>query len=310
MDIVTAHAFLADLIGKYRSPLISKASWKPSIALSSGLMRQLWTSALTRTSHPVFIEVARQGRVIAVEPLPDKALGLKNTLAHRSHVFQGALGEKKPNKIHLAQGTPEESGFRERHYKRSAECRPTEIEVESPRSISVVGIYADATSSKSMLKERTDALRGDIFLDRLRPIVSVEFGHPAYSVLRSRGQRSVPFCSPPALYLARYFSESRPRPRNLVGDMRRATWDYFMIPNERSPSPDLLSASASHSAPPFSRAPPPPVLMPRPISSDGRKDHHSGLDRCNGCLATAAQTLAVATNPITMSQHPETAPMS
>lgn len=253
MDIVTAHAFLADLIGKYRIAVdfegILETQYRSFLRPDATIVD---IGAHEGRHTRVFIEVARQGRVIAVEPLPDKALGLKNTFGASITLFQGALGEKEGRtKFIWAQGTPEESGFRERHYNDPQNARPTEIEVEVT-TLDQLGrdlrrcdfVKIDVEGAELM------ALRGGAsFLDRLRPIVSVEFGHPAYSVYGHEASDLFHFAASRRYTLHDIFLNPVPDLETWSAICDRATWDYFMIPNERSPSPDLLSASASHSAP-------------------------------------------------------------
>lgn len=250
MDIVAVHIFLAELMSRYRVAIdyegILETQYR-SFLKSDATIIDIGAHEGRHTK--VFLEVAPEGQILAVEPLPDKAQILRSTLGPSVRLFQGALGEQEGRaKFVWAQGTPEESGFRERHYNDPQNARPTEIEVEVTtldqlsrdlRRCDFVKIDVEGA-------ELTALRGGASFLDRLRPIVSVEFGKPAYSVYGHEASDLFHFAKSRRYTLHDIFLNPVPDLDTWLAICDRATWDYFMIPDEQPAKATSPSAQTFH----------------------------------------------------------------
>jgi len=236
IDIVSAHRFLAQLTGRHRLGIdfegILEQQYRSFLKPDATIV-DIGAHAGRHTR--VFVELAPQGRVFAVEPLPDKAQALRETFGSTVTIFEGALGGSSGRASFVwAQGTPEESGLRRRNYNDPANARPTEIEV----AVTTLDEWGSDLKRCDFIKidvegaELTALRGGTALLERLRPIVSVEFGRPAYSAYGH---------SPAELY--EYADRCGYRLHDLffnpVADLETwlaicdlSTWDYFLIPRE------------------------------------------------------------------------------
>jgi FkbM family methyltransferase len=177
------------------------------------------------------------GRVVAFEPIPGKAEGLRRRYRWRLNVSvrEMALAAKAgtANFLHV-ENYPEESGLKRRIYNQG-DAHPVEISVR----VSTLDI-------ETAVLRRVDFIKLDIegaeltaldgarqVLARFRPIVSVEYGHPAYSAYGHTADSLWDFAASVGYRLSDLFG-------NLVDtaeDWRQicdvAYWDYFLVPVEK-----------------------------------------------------------------------------
>jgi FkbM family methyltransferase len=238
MDIVSVHHFLAELTGRHRVGVdyesILEQQYRRFLKADATIID---VGAHAGRHTRVFLEIAARGRVIAVEPLPDKAEALRQAFGAQITLFEGALGESEGRTTFVwAQGTPEESGLKRRNYNDPAQANPTEIEVEI-RTLDGLGrdllrcdfIKIDVEGAElTALKGGTDLLR------RLRPVVSVEFGRPAYSVYGHEASELYDFAAGQGYRLHDLFLNPVPDRETWLKVCDCATWDYFMLPQEVS----------------------------------------------------------------------------
>jgi FkbM family methyltransferase len=240
MDVVSAHAFLADLIGKYKVTIdyeaVLEAQYRSFLKPDATIID---IGAHSGRHTRVFVALAPLGQVLAVEPLPDKANGLRQAFGQSIRLFEGALGETEGRaKFVWAQGTPEESGFRERHYNDPEHAKPTHIEVE----VTTLDVLGGDLERCDFVKidvegaELTTLRGGSRFLDRLRPIVSVEFGKPAYAVYGVEATDLYRFAKAHRYRIHDVFLNPIPDLSSWLSVCDRATWDYFLIPEEKASS--------------------------------------------------------------------------
>ena len=236
MDIVSVHRFLAELTGRHRVGVdfetILEQQYRRFLKPDATII-DIGAHAGRHTR--AFVEIAPRGRVIAVEPLPDKAAALRREFGTTITLFEGALGEREGRTTFVwAQGTPEESGLKRRNYNDPANANPTEIEVE----IGTLDGLGRALQRCDFIKidvegaELTALRGGTALLDRLRPVVSVEFGRPAYSVYGHEAGELFDFAEQRNYRLHDIFLNPVEDRETWLKVCDCATWDYFMLPQE------------------------------------------------------------------------------
>jgi FkbM family methyltransferase len=186
-----------------------------------------------------FIEcVGPSGHVIAFEPLPFAFQKLSSRFAGPTVVLKNVAltdSEGTVSFVH-AQGTPEESGLRKRVYNNPEAAKPVTIEVTAEK----LDRYVDAAAGLKYIK--IDVEGGELsvlsgatrILEVHRPWVSVEYGHPGYSVYGH------------TLYTLFDFAQARDYAMfDIFGHRLGRTewpmscdaicWDFFMVPIEKVP---------------------------------------------------------------------------
>lgn len=237
MDIVSIHTFLAELIGKHGVAIdyesILETQYRSFLRADATII-DIGAHAGRHTK--VFVELAPRGKVIAVEPLPDKASALRSAFGPSISLFEGALAENEGRMRFIwAQGTPEESGLRERQYNDPARAKPTEIEVE----VTTLDRLTRALTRCDFIKidvegaELTALRGGGQLLSRLRPTISVEFGRPAYSVYGHEAVELFTFAEGQGYRIYDIFQNPVPDLETWLKVCDIATWDYFLLPKER-----------------------------------------------------------------------------
>jgi FkbM family methyltransferase len=181
--------------------------------------------------------VGRRGKVYAYEPIPQKAAALKDRFAGtRCTIREKALSSRKGRATFtVVENALEESGLRERIYN-----IPDPIKCEIDVAIGTLD------SDFRWHWGRIDYIKIDIeggeidclegarrTIARHRPLISIEYGYPAYSVYGR---------TPMSLYdisrsLGYTIGDLWGNPVASAESWRTicdaAYWDYFIIPNER-----------------------------------------------------------------------------
>lgn len=185
-----------------------------------------------------FVEcVGPRGHVHGFEPLPDMHAQLRQRFSGAENVtlYNVALSDMsgKVDFVH-AVGAPEESGFRERSYNNPGIVKPTHIEVAAAR----LDEYADALDGLRFIKidvegAEMNVLRGAVeVLARYRPVVSVEYGRPAYGVYGHDIFTLYDFAEQNGYAMYDVFGHGLDRASWAIA-CDSVYWDYFMVPNER-----------------------------------------------------------------------------
>ncbi|MEO7756832.1 MAG: FkbM family methyltransferase, partial [Dokdonella sp.] len=176
------------------------------------------------------------GRLIAFEPLPyahailSKAFSAANVTLHKI-----ALTDTVGNlEFVYAEGSPEESGLRERIYNDPSLVKPRRIQVVAD----TLDRHADALNGLSFIKidvegAEMNVLRGARHvLDRYRPIVSVEYGRPAYSVYGNEMFTLFDFAEASGFAMYDLFGNRLDREAWAIA-CDSIYWDFFMVPYEK-----------------------------------------------------------------------------
>jgi len=181
--------------------------------------------------------VGREGRVLGFEPLPDMHARLSRSFGAAPNVtlHNVALSDADGRVpfVH-AVGSPEESGLRERTYNNPGAVTPTRIEVEARRLDS----YIDALEGLRFVKidvegAEMNVLRGAVeVLARYRPVLSVEYGRPAYGAYGHDAWTLFDFAEEHGYAMYDVFAHRLDRADWAVA-CDSIYWDYFMVPLER-----------------------------------------------------------------------------
>ncbi|HEY6943036.1 FkbM family methyltransferase [Dokdonella sp.] len=181
--------------------------------------------------------VGRDGRVVGFEPLPGMHARLLRSFGATANVtlHNVALSDDdgRVEFVH-AVGAPEESGLRERTYNNPTAVTPTRIEVEARR----LDAYVDALAGLRFIKidvegAEMNVLRGAVdVLARYRPVLSVEYGRPAYGAYGHDTWTLFDFAERHGYAMYDVFAHRLDRTDwGIACDS--VYWDYFMVPLER-----------------------------------------------------------------------------
>lgn len=129
--------------------------------------------------------VGTEGRIFAFEPVPQLCDQLSKKFSSEVvRVFQVALCNAQGHAdFFFADGSPQQSGLRERDYMEKEKVNPQKLSVKTNR----LDAFVDELPSLSYIKidvegAEIEVLRGALkVLERYRPVVSVEYGVGSYS---------------------------------------------------------------------------------------------------------------------------------
>ena len=180
--------------------------------------------------------VGPDGRVVAFEPLPFAFAHLRRHFERPGVTLKNVALSESDGVIPFvfAEGSPEESGLRQRVYNLPEQAKPRAIEVATER----LDRYVDAVENLKYVKidvegGEMNVLNGGVeVLARRRPLVSVEYGHPGYSVYGHSLYTLFDFAEHHGYVLYDIFA-------NRLGRVEwphscdAICWDFFMVPVEK-----------------------------------------------------------------------------
>lgn len=181
--------------------------------------------------------VGPQGWVMGFEPLPFAQAQLQARFqAPNITLHAVALADEAGTArfIH-AEGSPEESGLRERVYNRPEATRPTPIEVRVER----LDRYTAGLARLAFIKIDVEGaeiacLRGaQETLARHRPVVSVEYGRPAYGAYGHTPWTLFDLAASQGYVLHDLFGHRLADRASWALACDSVYWDYLMVPRER-----------------------------------------------------------------------------
>lgn len=183
-----------------------------------------------------FIErVGPTGRVLGFEPLPFAFQHLQAFVAPNVEIHNVALSDKPGTaEFVFNEGAPEESGLQERIYNDPSLTRLTRI----PCVIATLDQYALALDRLDFIKIDVEGgeigcLNGGLrTLQKHRPLISVEYGYPSYSVYKHSKRTLFDLASGQGYVLYDLYLN----PLRDLEDWELACdsvyWDFFMVPQE------------------------------------------------------------------------------
>lgn len=181
--------------------------------------------------------VTRTGRVFGFEPLPDQYATLTERFdVHNAILHNMALSNRSGTaEFTHAEGSPQESGLRERIYNNPESARPRKISVAVER----LDAFADQLEGLSFIKidiegAEIECLQGaQAVLDKYRPLISVEYGMQGYSVYGNTKWTLFEFCRARDYVLYDMFLNRLAFRQAWAGAVDSVYWDYFMVPREK-----------------------------------------------------------------------------
>jgi FkbM family methyltransferase len=186
----------------------------------------------------VFLDcVGSKGQVLAFEPLPFAFKILKSKFSGTRAVLNNVALAKEAGRAQFtfAQGTPEESGLKQRIFNVPGQANPKVIEVQ----VDTMDAHCQKLSSLSFVKIDTEGGEigclqgGEKTLARLRPLVSVEYGYPSYSVYGYTKDTLYDFATQAGYQLVDIFLNHLAEREDWKLCCDGICWDFFMVPNER-----------------------------------------------------------------------------
>jgi FkbM family methyltransferase len=184
-----------------------------------------------------FIEcVGDSGHIIAFEPLPFAYEHLRARYRRANVVLKNAALSDTEGVVSFvhAQGTPEESGLRERAYNSPDAAKPRVIEVAAEK----LDRYVDAIARLKYIKidveggEMNVLSGGARMLSVHRPLVSVEYGRPGYSAYGHTLFTLFDFAEANDYVMYDIFANRLGR-EQWPQSCDSICWDFFMVPAEK-----------------------------------------------------------------------------
>jgi FkbM family methyltransferase len=183
-----------------------------------------------------FLEcVGRKGRVFGFEPLPFAYTILQRNFRGDNVVLENVALTNTTGRVEFvhAQGAPEESGLRERVYNRPEAVTPIRIEVIAEK----LDRYADVLAGLRFVKIDVEGAEMNVLhgatavLEHYRPIVSVEYGRPAYGAYGHDTFTLFDFAEQHGFVMYDIFANRLGRKEWALA-CDSVYWDYFMVPTE------------------------------------------------------------------------------
>jgi FkbM family methyltransferase len=150
-------------------------------------------------------------------------------------LFNVALSNTKGiAKFVFAQGTPQESGLRQRNYNNPELANPVQIEVMTARlddlAVSLQRldfIKIDAEGGEMLILEgATEALK------RFRPILSVEYGRPSYSAYGNSAETLYRFAEKHSYIICDLFGAAIATLDTWRNVCDQTFWDWYLVPKD------------------------------------------------------------------------------
>lgn len=196
----------------------------------------------------------KSGHVIGFEPIPIKFAKLKKYYNDKCLLINSALSYKSgvANFI-VAEGALQESGLKERIYNKPKKVHPRTIQV----TLETLDSYAQQISSVKFIKidvegGEIDCLRGAVeVINKFRPVISIEYGEPSYSVYGNTKWTLFDFCEEHKYVLYDIFLNRLNSRDKWSSTVDAISWDYFMVPLEKeSEFIDAVVKADEHAATP------------------------------------------------------------
>lgn len=187
---------------------------------------------------PILESVGPNGHVLAFEPLPFAMEILQKQFAYPNVTLINAAVCPVVGKSSFifAQGTPEESGLRQRIYNRPDLADPITIEVSTTRvddhttnidRISFIKIDVEGGEIGCLKSaEKTIAIH--------RPVISVEYGRPSYDAYGSSKDSIYHIANDLQMKIFDIFLNDLSDKNDWMSACDTVYWDYFLVPVEKT----------------------------------------------------------------------------
>ena len=181
--------------------------------------------------------VGKGGAVLAFEPIPEKFKRLQQRFSATGvSLVNAALSDESGiAEFIVSEGALEESGLRQRIYNHPDIVRPKKIAVSLRR----LDEFENTLDGLSFIKidiegAEINCLRGATkIINRFRPLISIEYGEPSYSVYGNTKWSLFDFCKEQGYVLYDVFLNRLNTRNKWAETVDSICWDYFMVPLEK-----------------------------------------------------------------------------
>lgn len=236
-DIYTAQKNISDLIQKNGMPdyeFVLEQSYSRIIREGDTII-DIGAHAGRHTK--VFQQlIGETGFLYAFEPLPEQYAALKKELdSENVTVINKALSDCTGKMdFYKVDNYPEESGLRKRVYNRE-DAKVEKIEVD----VDVLDAYIDAFQNVNYIKVDAEGaeisiLKGAVqCLKKYRPVISVEYGYPSYSVYGLEKDSLYEFAAQNRYYITDLYGNIAVNIDIWRDVCDSVYWDWFLVPYEK-----------------------------------------------------------------------------
>ena len=236
-DVYTAQKNINDSIQRYGMPdyeLVLEQSYSKIIHEGDTVI-DIGAHAGRHTK--VFQQlIGNTGFLYAFEPLPEQFAALKQELGSENvTVINKALSDRAGKMdFYKVDNYPEESGLKKRIYNRE-DARVEKIEVEVDMLDAYIGMFQNIAYIKLDAEgAEINILKGAVqCLKKYKPIISVEYGYPSYSVYGLEKDSLYEFASQNQYYITDLYG-------NIIFNIDvwrdvcdSVYWDWFLVPQEK-----------------------------------------------------------------------------
>lgn len=194
-----------------------------------------------RHARPFLDLVGPNGKVIGFEPIPDMAADLRKLAGTHPNfeVFELALSNKNDKlDFVFAQGTPEESGLKQRAFNQPENAHPITLQVTVCRLDDVIA--QKQLASPDFIKIDVEGAELDLLagagdvIAAARSIISIEFGAAGYAAYGKSPQDLWEFVQSTHYTIFDIFGYPINDIESWTAVCDYVSWDWFLVPNERS----------------------------------------------------------------------------
>lgn len=187
-----------------------------------------------------FLDIAwPDGSVLAFEAIPSLATDLRQRFSDKNRILEVhnvALSDYEgKSEFVFAEGTPGESGLKERRFNCPEFARPRKIEVEVRRLDDCVGSLSRLDYMKIDIEGgEVDCIKGGLAtIQRYRPIISTEYGEASYSVYGYQQRTLWELAQSIGYTCFDIFGNRLETADAWCAACDEVYWDYFLIPREK-----------------------------------------------------------------------------
>jgi FkbM family methyltransferase len=183
--------------------------------------------------------VGAEGRVVAVEPIPSLAQGLRDEFGHHANleILQAAMGTSPgQSTFNHVVGADPMSGLRQRTDVLDI-LLVDQIQVEVRTLDSLADRYDRVAYVKMDIEGgEIDCIKGGLnsFFKRHRPIMSVEYGEPSYKPYGYSRESMWDLAQTMSYLPADLFGNLISSREEWMVVADRSAWDFFLVPRERA----------------------------------------------------------------------------
>ena len=225
-----------------RQPAVTAWDWEATLERTYSALLQPGAFVVDVGGHSgrhtrVFCGKVQAKKVWVFEPLPQQAAFLEQHFAQQPvQVHRVALSSTTGTaQFVFNQQAPEESGLRRRQYNNEELAQPVTLSVQCERLDDQAQIHRCDFIKIDVEGAELDVLQGGRqFLARHRPLVSIEYGYPAYSVYGREPGDLFDKAQEIGYVVTDLLGQPFLSRSDWLLAVDRYYWDYLLVPQERA----------------------------------------------------------------------------